>query len=189
MFTTAHPAPDGVTHHHAEVNGTKLHHVSAGTEGTPVVLVHGFPEPWWQLHPRSHEPDSLRPRALSLPRRRRPLPRTGGTGQGRRRSPRLHWLSRRDLNMSIAATATPPCEEAAPIVVAVWCCRSDEPGWPSGAINAVLRSGSRRDFGTQLSGVTLSNRRRTSDVFTPRAPSSTAAGSGGWRVTICASTC
>ena len=44
-------------------------------------------------------------------------------------------------------------------------------------------------LGTQLSGVTASNRRRTSDVFTPRAPSSTAAGSGGWRVRIWASTC
>ena len=43
--------------------------------------------------------------------------------------------------------------------------------------------------GTQLSGVTAFNRRRTSDVFTPRAPSSTAAGSGGWRVRIWASTC
>ena len=44
-------------------------------------------------------------------------------------------------------------------------------------------------LGTQLSGVTASNRRRTSDVFTPRTPSSTAAGSGGWRVRIWASTC
>jgi len=48
MFATAHPAAlDGVTHHRAEVNGTSLHYVSAGTEGTPVVLVHGFPETWW----------------------------------------------------------------------------------------------------------------------------------------------
>src|ERR1700686_302599 len=48
MFATAHPAAlDGFTHHHAEVNGTNLHYVSAGTEGTPVVLVHGFPETWW----------------------------------------------------------------------------------------------------------------------------------------------
>jgi pimeloyl-ACP methyl ester carboxylesterase len=37
----------GVTHHHAEVNGTDLHYVSAGTEGSPVLLVHGFPETWW----------------------------------------------------------------------------------------------------------------------------------------------
>ena len=44
-------------------------------------------------------------------------------------------------------------------------------------------------LGTQVSGVTVSNRRRTSDVFTPRAPSSTAAGSGGWRARIWASTC
>ncbi len=44
-------------------------------------------------------------------------------------------------------------------------------------------------LGTQLSGVTASNLRRTSDVSTPRAPSSTAAGSGGWRARIWASTC
>jgi pimeloyl-ACP methyl ester carboxylesterase len=37
----------GVTHHYAKVNGTKLHYVSAGAKGTPVVLVHGFPETWW----------------------------------------------------------------------------------------------------------------------------------------------
>lgn len=39
-----------VTHHHAEVNGTTLHYVSAGTEGTPILLVHGFPESWWAFH-------------------------------------------------------------------------------------------------------------------------------------------
>src|ERR1700722_9434797 len=37
----------GVTHHYAKVNGTELHYVAAGTEGTPVLLVHGFPETWW----------------------------------------------------------------------------------------------------------------------------------------------
>src|ERR1700726_1177135 len=48
MFAPAHPAAlHGVTHHHAEVNGPTLHYVAAGTEGTPVVLVHGFPETWW----------------------------------------------------------------------------------------------------------------------------------------------
>jgi pimeloyl-ACP methyl ester carboxylesterase len=48
MFATAQPAAlDGVIHHHAGVNGTKLHYVSAGTEGSPIVLVHGFPETWW----------------------------------------------------------------------------------------------------------------------------------------------
>jgi len=36
-----------VTHHYAKVNGTELHYVAAGTEGTPVPLVHGFPETWW----------------------------------------------------------------------------------------------------------------------------------------------
>lgn len=37
----------GVTHHLADVNGTRLHYVSAGTDGSPVLLVHGWPETWW----------------------------------------------------------------------------------------------------------------------------------------------
>jgi hypothetical protein len=38
---------DEVTHHVAEVNGVALHYVTAGQSGTPVLLVHGFPESWW----------------------------------------------------------------------------------------------------------------------------------------------
>jgi pimeloyl-ACP methyl ester carboxylesterase len=38
--------PDA-THHTVAVNGTELHYVSAGTSGSPVLLVHGFPESWW----------------------------------------------------------------------------------------------------------------------------------------------
>src|SRR5258708_6664627 len=37
----------GTTHHRAEVNGTGLHYAAAGTSGSPVLLVHGFPETWW----------------------------------------------------------------------------------------------------------------------------------------------
>lgn len=37
----------GVTHGVAAVNGTRLHYVSAGDHGAPVLLVHGFPETWW----------------------------------------------------------------------------------------------------------------------------------------------
>src|SRR3954464_9758660 len=37
----------GVTHHIVPVNGTELHYVSAGSSGSPVLLVHGFPETWW----------------------------------------------------------------------------------------------------------------------------------------------
>lgn len=37
----------GVTHHLADVNGTTLHYVSAGTSGSPLLLVHGWPETWW----------------------------------------------------------------------------------------------------------------------------------------------
>jgi pimeloyl-ACP methyl ester carboxylesterase len=48
---TAAPAsiPE-VSHHHAEVNKTRLHYVQAGTAGSPVLLVHGFPETWWAFH-------------------------------------------------------------------------------------------------------------------------------------------
>jgi pimeloyl-ACP methyl ester carboxylesterase len=37
----------GVTHHLARVNESELHYVSAGTNGSPILLVHGFPETWW----------------------------------------------------------------------------------------------------------------------------------------------
>jgi pimeloyl-ACP methyl ester carboxylesterase len=37
----------GISHHYTKVNGTKLHYVSAGAIGSPVLLVHGFPETWW----------------------------------------------------------------------------------------------------------------------------------------------
>jgi pimeloyl-ACP methyl ester carboxylesterase len=40
----------GITHHRAEVNGTTLHYVAAGTRGSPILLVHGFPETWWAFH-------------------------------------------------------------------------------------------------------------------------------------------
>ncbi|WP_414120793.1 alpha/beta fold hydrolase [Corynebacterium nuruki] len=42
MNTTHH-----TTHHTAGVNGTELHYVTAGDSGTPVLLIHGFPESWW----------------------------------------------------------------------------------------------------------------------------------------------
>jgi pimeloyl-ACP methyl ester carboxylesterase len=37
----------GITHHRVEINATTLHYVAAGTSGTPILLVHGFPETWW----------------------------------------------------------------------------------------------------------------------------------------------
>jgi len=40
----------GMTHHTAQINGARIHYVSAGTAGTPVLLVHGFPETWWAFH-------------------------------------------------------------------------------------------------------------------------------------------
>lgn len=45
--TTGGAGIPGVEHHQVSVNGTELHYVSAGTAGSPVVLVHGFPETWW----------------------------------------------------------------------------------------------------------------------------------------------
>jgi pimeloyl-ACP methyl ester carboxylesterase len=40
----------GVTHHLVRVNGKDLHYVSAGSTGSPILLVHGFPETWWTFH-------------------------------------------------------------------------------------------------------------------------------------------
>ena len=37
----------GARHATAAVNGTQLHYVTAGDQGVPVLLVHGFPETWW----------------------------------------------------------------------------------------------------------------------------------------------
>ncbi|WP_041543946.1 alpha/beta fold hydrolase [Catenulispora acidiphila] len=45
--TPTGPSLPGITHHHADVNGTTLHYVAAGTSGSPILLVHGFPETWW----------------------------------------------------------------------------------------------------------------------------------------------
>jgi pimeloyl-ACP methyl ester carboxylesterase len=49
------PTPSGATipavdHHRVDLNGTELHYVAAGTSGSPVLLVHGFPETWWVFH-------------------------------------------------------------------------------------------------------------------------------------------
>jgi pimeloyl-ACP methyl ester carboxylesterase len=50
--TMTFTAPAGATitevsHHLVEVDGAKLHYVAAGDSGTPILLVHGFPETWW----------------------------------------------------------------------------------------------------------------------------------------------
>ena len=37
----------GVIHHLADVNDTRLHYVTAGDSGSPILLVHGWPESWW----------------------------------------------------------------------------------------------------------------------------------------------
>src|SRR5664279_1366897 len=48
--TTAGVSIPEVSHHHTLLNDTDLHYVSAGSDGTPVLLVHGFPESWWAFH-------------------------------------------------------------------------------------------------------------------------------------------
>ncbi len=40
-------AVPSVAHHRVTLNGVELHYVSAGADGSPVLLVHGFPETWW----------------------------------------------------------------------------------------------------------------------------------------------
>jgi pimeloyl-ACP methyl ester carboxylesterase len=47
VITPAGATIPGVTHHQAHVNGAQLHYVSAGTSGSPILLVHGWPESWW----------------------------------------------------------------------------------------------------------------------------------------------
>jgi pimeloyl-ACP methyl ester carboxylesterase len=47
VITPAGATIPGVTHHRADVNGARLHYVSAGASGSPVLLTHGWPETWW----------------------------------------------------------------------------------------------------------------------------------------------
>lgn len=45
-MTPSTPGPVDLQHRTAEVNDAVLHYVTAGGSGTPVLLVHGFPETW-----------------------------------------------------------------------------------------------------------------------------------------------
>lgn len=38
-----------IEHHYAEVNGIRMHYVTAG-QGSPLLLLHGWPETWWSWH-------------------------------------------------------------------------------------------------------------------------------------------
>lgn len=49
MSTTQATIP-AVAHHTARINGAQLHYVTAGATGSPLLLVHGFPETWWAFH-------------------------------------------------------------------------------------------------------------------------------------------
>ena len=46
-MSTARATIAGIRHENVDVNGTRLHYVTAGDHGAPVLLVHGFPETWW----------------------------------------------------------------------------------------------------------------------------------------------
>ncbi|MCZ2829966.1 alpha/beta hydrolase [Modestobacter sp. VKM Ac-2986] len=48
--TTAGASIPEVTHHSVPAAGADLHYVTAGESGSPVLLVHGFPESWWAFH-------------------------------------------------------------------------------------------------------------------------------------------
>ena len=48
-------------HHRVNVNGTDLHYVEAGSRGSPVLLVHGFPESW-PTPPTTPRPSTARTR-------------------------------------------------------------------------------------------------------------------------------
>jgi len=50
MSPTAAATISEVTHHTATLNGDELHYVTAGADGSAVLLVHGFPESWWVFH-------------------------------------------------------------------------------------------------------------------------------------------
>ncbi|BCY11665.1 alpha/beta fold hydrolase [Actinoplanes sp. L3-i22] len=36
-----------VSHHTADLDGARIHYVTAGEQGSPILLVHGWPETWW----------------------------------------------------------------------------------------------------------------------------------------------
>lgn len=39
-----------VAHQSLAIDGVDIHYVSAGSHGSPILLVHGFPESWWTFH-------------------------------------------------------------------------------------------------------------------------------------------
>ena len=43
-------ATSEIDHHTLAVDDAALHYVSAGDSGSPLLLVHGFPESWWAFH-------------------------------------------------------------------------------------------------------------------------------------------
>src|ERR1700730_1900912 len=92
--TPAGPALPGITHHHAEVNGTRLHYVAAGDSGPAGPRVSrdlvGLP----QAHPAAHgQPPGLRRRPARLRRLRQRARRVRQRDVSRRTAPshRAAW--------------------------------------------------------------------------------------------------
>lgn len=50
MAATTSSPTKGIVHHTVDVDSAELHYVSAGESGSPILLVHGFPESWWTFH-------------------------------------------------------------------------------------------------------------------------------------------
>jgi pimeloyl-ACP methyl ester carboxylesterase len=45
--TGSAPSALDLEHRFVDLDGARLHYVAAGAEGSPILLVHGFPESWW----------------------------------------------------------------------------------------------------------------------------------------------
>jgi pimeloyl-ACP methyl ester carboxylesterase len=65
--SSAPPLGDGFRHEYTDVNGVRMHYVTGGS-GTPVVLIHGWPQTWygwWPIMPALAERHTVY--ALDLP--------------------------------------------------------------------------------------------------------------------------
>ena len=117
MSTISPPtAPEDFHHQRVRVNGTELHYVAAGAQGSPVLMVHGFPETWWIFHkliPRLSEQHRVRRRRS--PWLRRFLARRGGGDSTTSRGlGRAHRPPRRGPCSTTGRTSAAPRRSAPP---------------------------------------------------------------------------